>query len=176
MIESAKAPAGFVYSPWVTANLVIERPPEDTAWDNVIYDSPALGYVVATHMSLQRYVERSVWTFYWSLADRAPAEARSMLLENDWRWWREAILNDLSRAHPDIRSRVSRIDVMRIGHAMARPVPGFLTSEARRSLAEAKAGDQILYANSDLSGFSIFEEAQYRGVTAADRALKIFRA
>jgi hypothetical protein len=173
VIEGAKAPEDFVYSPWVTANLVIEQPPEDTAWDNVIYDSPALGYVVATHMSMRRFVERSVWTFYWALAQKPPAEMRTMLLEKDWSWWREAILHDLSRAHPDIRERVSRIDVMRIGHAMARPVPGFLASEARRNFASAN--DQIVYANSDLSGFSIFEEAQYRGVMAADRALKIFR-
>ncbi len=173
VIEGAKTPEGFVYSPWVTANLVIEQPPEDTAWDNVIYDSPALGYVVATHMSVRRFVERSVWTFYWALAQKSPAEMRTLLLEEDWTWWREAILNDLSRAHPDIRERVSRIDVMRIGHAMARPVPGFLASETRRRFAGAS--DAIVYANSDLSGFSIFEEAQYRGVTAADRALKMFR-
>jgi len=55
---------------------------------------------------------------------------------------------------------------------MARPVPGFLGSEARRRFANPAHDDAILYANSDLSGFSIFEEAQYRGVTAADRALK----
>jgi hypothetical protein len=30
----------------------------------------------------------------------------------------------------------------------------------------------VYYANSDLSGFSIFEEAQYRGVAAADRVLR----
>jgi hypothetical protein len=93
-----------------------------------------------------------------------------MLLEKDWMHWREAILNDLHRAHPDIRSRVSRIDIMRIGHAMARPVPGFLASETRKHFADSKG--PIHYANSDLSGFSIFEEAQYRGVSAADRALK----
>jgi hypothetical protein len=29
----------------------------------------------------------------------------------------------------------------------------------------------IFFANSDLSGFSIFEEAQYRGVDAARRAI-----
>ena len=92
----------------------------------MIYDSPALGYVDATHMSLQRFVDRSVWTFYWALAHQPPAEMRTLLLEKDWSYWREAILHDLSRAHPDIRDRVSRIDVMRIGHAMARPVPGFL--------------------------------------------------
>jgi len=171
MVEGVSAQEGLVYSPWLTANLTIERPPEETAWDNVIYESPALGYVVATHMTLRSVVERSVWTFYWALAHRPPAEMRRMLLEKDWTWWRDAILNDLARAHPDIRERVSRIDVMRMGHAMARPVPGFLGSETRRRLAAGGRGDAILYANSDLSGFSIFEEAQYRGVTAADRAM-----
>jgi glycine/D-amino acid oxidase-like deaminating enzyme len=169
MIEDAPRAEGFVYSPWLTANLTIEKPPEETAWDNVIYDSPALGYVVATHMSLRSHIERSVWTFYWALAEQTPAQARTLLLERDWNYWREAILHDLSRAHPDIRERVSRIDVMRIGHAMARPAPGFLASESRRQFASAKG--PVFYANSDLSGFSIFEEAQNRGVTAADRAL-----
>jgi glycine/D-amino acid oxidase-like deaminating enzyme len=169
IIEGAPKPEGFVYSPWLTANLVIEKPSEDTAWDNVIYDSPALGYVDATHMTLRSVVERSVWTYYWSLAEHEPGAGRTLLLEKDWTYWRDAILHDLSRAHPDIRERVSRIDVMRIGHAMARPVPGFLTSEARLHFASAKG--PVYYANSDLSGFSIFEEAQSRGVTAADRAL-----
>jgi hypothetical protein len=121
-------------------------------------------------MSLKSQIERSVWTFYWALAHQAPAEMRRLLLEKDWMYWREAILHDLARAHPNIRECVSRIDIMRIGHAMARPAPGFLTSPSRRALCSAKG--LIYYANSDLSGFSIFEEAQYRGVTAADRALR----
>jgi glycine/D-amino acid oxidase-like deaminating enzyme len=174
VVEGAPRADGFVYSPWLTANLTLDRLPEeaglDTAWDNVIYDSPALGYVVATHMSLRSRIERSVWTFYWALGHGAPAAMRQMLLDRDWAYWREEILRDLARAHKDIRECVSRIDVMRMGHAMARPVPGFLGSEARRRFAESKG--PVYYANSDLSGFSIFEEAQYRGVTAADRALK----
>ena len=32
--------------------------------------------------------------------------------------------------------------------------------------------DRILFANSDLSGISIFEEAQYHGVEAAQKVLK----
>ncbi len=173
LIEGAPKPDGFVYSPWLTANLTLDRLPAErgfeTAWDNVIYDSPALGYVVATHMSVQSRLDRTVWTFYWALVDRPPAQARQFLLDHDWNFWKEAILNDLSRAHPDIRECVSRIDIMRLGHAMARPVPGFLNSPARHSFAESKG--PIYYANSDLSGFSIFEEAQYRGVEAADRVL-----
>jgi glycine/D-amino acid oxidase-like deaminating enzyme len=157
------------YSPWLTANLTIERPPKEEdselAWDNVIYDSPALGYVVATHQTLATRVERSVWTYYWSFAEMAPKAARQMLLEKDWTFWKEAILNDLSKAHPDIRECVSRIDVMRFGHAMARPAPSFLSMH-QPSL------DGLFFANSDLSGYSIFEEAQYRGVRAADDALR----
>ena len=34
----------------------------------------------------------------------------------------------------------------------------------------------IFFANSDLSGFSIFEEAQYRGVEAAKGAAVVGRA
>jgi hypothetical protein len=165
IIEGASNP-GIVYSPWLTANLTLDRlPSEDSAWDNVIYDSPSLGYVVATHMSLSSQIDRSVWTFYWALAHQPPDQMRRMLLEKDWSYWRDAILNDLSRAHKNIRECVSRIDVMRIGHAMARPVPGFLA-------APKPVSKNIYYANSDLSGFSIFEEAQYRGVTAAEHALR----
>jgi phytoene dehydrogenase-like protein len=170
IIEGAPRPAAFEYSPWLTANLTLDRIPDqkgsEPAWDNVIYDSPTLGYVNATHMSLASHADRTVWTFYWSLAGQTAAESRRLLLEKDWTYWKEAILNDLARAHPDIRRSVARIDIMRLGHAMARPTPGFLK---RRP----KPLDNLFYANSDLSGFSIFEEAQYRGVEAAHSALHI---
>lgn len=161
----------LTYSPWITANLTLDRLPRepslDTAWDNVIYNSPALGYVVATHMSVRTRIDRTVWTYYWALAQGSPAANRQLLLDKDWGYWKERILHDLSRAHPDIRECVSRIDILRLGHAMARPTPGFLN----RVLAPADSG-RLLLANSDQSGFSIFEEAQFRGVTAADRALR----
>jgi phytoene dehydrogenase-like protein len=175
IVEGAPPAQGFVYSPWVTANLTLHRMPaernSELAWDNVIYNSPALGYVAATHMSLRSRIDRTVWTWYWALADGTPAQNRAMILGRDWNWFAEYILNDLERAHPDIRDCVSRVDVLRIGHAMARPVPGFLGSEDRRRWISQKG--RILYANSDLSGISIFEEAQYRGVRAADRALAL---
>jgi len=174
VIEGAPRAEGFQYSPWLTANLTLDRMPResgfDLAWDNVIYDSPALGYVDASHMNLAMHEERTVWTFYWSLAEYAPAEARRLLLAKDWNYWRDAILNDLEKAHPDIRQCVSHMDILRIGHAMARPSPGFLFSGRREHWT--KPLGNVFFANSDLSGFSIFEEAQYRGVTAAKAALR----
>jgi len=52
---------------------------------------------------------------------------------------------------------------------MARPKTGAIFSEERRRLRKQQA--RILFANSDLSGFSIFEEAQFRGVQAAETVL-----
>jgi glycine/D-amino acid oxidase-like deaminating enzyme len=174
ILEDCPPVHGFEYSPWLTANLTLDRLPIERglelAWDNVIYDSPALGYVVATHQNLSSRVDRTVWTYYWALAQGAPAENRRLLLEKDWGYWKEVILNDLSRAHPDIRACVSRIDIMRMGHAMVRPTVGFLFSEQRKRLANHR-GENVWFANSDLSGISIFEEAQYRGVRAAHGSL-----
>jgi glycine/D-amino acid oxidase-like deaminating enzyme len=176
LIEGVPRAEGFVYSPWLTANLTLDRLPAERgaplAWDNVIYNSPSLGYVVATHQSVASRIERSVWTYYWALAHKAPAEARKDLLEKDWSYWKEAILADLSRAHPDIRECVSRIDIMRMGHAMIRPSPGFLFSAGRARFTAARR-DRLWFANSDLSGISIFEEAQYRGDRAALEALRV---
>jgi predicted NAD/FAD-binding protein len=168
----------FTYSPWLTANLTLDRLPDsrgaEPAWDSVFLDSPTLGYVDATHQSIRSHIEKTVWTFYWALADGDPAQNRRLLLEKDWRYWSEAILHDLERVHSDIRQCVSRIDIMRMGHAMIRPTPGAIFSAEREHIAsQQKSPDARLYfANSDLSGISIFEEAQYHGVTAAESILK----
>jgi hypothetical protein len=163
----------FEYSPWLTANLTLESIPGsyggDPTWDTVFLESPTLGYVDATHQSLRTHVDRTVWTFYWALVDGSAAQNRQWLLNSDWNYWKEAILHDLERVHPDIRQCVSRIDIMRNGHAMARPKVGAIFSAERRRLSKLRG--RVLFANSDISGFSIFEEAQYRGVTAADRVL-----
>jgi hypothetical protein len=174
LIEGFAPIHDFEYSPWLTANLTLERLPNDygpdLTWDNVVMNSPTLGYVDAMHQSLQNHVERTVWTFYWALAEGSPAANRGLLLEKDWNYWKESILRDLERVHPDIRSCVSRIDIMRFGHAMARPKPGAIFHEQRRKLTTLDGA--LLFANSDLSGFSIFEEAQYRGVRAAEKVLR----
>ncbi|MBV9339878.1 MAG: FAD-dependent oxidoreductase [Acidobacteria bacterium] len=165
----------FEYSPWLTANLTLERLPDsyggDPTWDSVSMESPTLGYVDATHQSVRTHPERTVWTFYWALAQGSPSENRQLLLARDWRYWQEGIIRDLERLHPDIRACISRIDLMRMGHAMARPRVGAIFSHERQHLR--KAPGPILFANSDLSGFSIFEEAQYRGVIAAERVLDL---
>src|SRR5436309_15548739 len=102
------------------------------------------------HQSLRTFAHKTVWTFYWALAEGTPAANRQMLLEKDWAYWKEAILHDLERVHKDIRKCVSRMDVMRMGQAMARPTAGSIFSAERTKL---KAGQgRLMFANSDVRG------------------------
>ena len=167
----------FQFGAWMVANLTLKDRPKQTlardfplAWDNVLYESPSLGYVVATH---QRGLERgpTVFTYYYPLVDENARNARTRLLETDWRGWAEIALSDLSRAHPDIRSLVERLDVMRWGHAMIRPRTGFMWGQARREGAKPFRG--IHFAHSELSGVALFEEAFDVGLRTADQILPI---
>ncbi|HSB09029.1 MAG TPA: FAD-dependent oxidoreductase [Blastocatellia bacterium] len=168
--------AEFQYGAWMVANLFLKDRPVDRgfplAWDNVFYDSDSLGYVVATH---QRGLYRgpTVFTYYYPLCDADPKEARSKLLAAGRDEWADIALTDLSRAHPEIRSLAERLDVMRWGHAMIRPRPGFVWSEARRAAAKPYLG--IHFANTDLSGVPLFEEAFYHGTRAAEAVLEAAR-
>jgi glycine/D-amino acid oxidase-like deaminating enzyme len=164
--------AEFQCGAWMVANLFLKERPVDKgfslAWDNVLYESPSLGYVVATH---QRGLDRgpTVFTYYYPLCDADPRKARSNLLGADWEHWTDVALTDLSRAHPDIRSLTERVDVMRWGHAMIRPRTGFVWSAARREAAAPFRA--IHFAHTDLSGVALFEEAFYHGIRAADEIL-----
>lgn len=163
------------YAPWLVANLHLADFPEErhgapSAWDNVFFDSPGLGYVVATHQLIRRRLPGTVFTYYRALHEVSPAEGRRLLLETPREAWAEGILAELERVHPDIRRLTTRLDVFRNGHAMRRPVPGSLWGGERERLA-AFASPRLKLAHADLSGFSLFEEAQYRGVLAAERVL-----
>ena len=165
-----------VVAPWLVANFALRRHPEEAegaelAWDNVAYGSDGLGYVVSTHQEIRvAPSEATVFTAYRALADRAPDDAR--------RWLDTASpgeVGDLAAAElRDIygwrfAACVDRVDITLRGHAMASPSPGFLSNAGLRALREADG--KILYAHSDLSGFSIFEEASWWGWQAAERIL-----
>jgi hypothetical protein len=162
----------FEYGAWMVANLFLKDRPQSRgfplAWDNVLYDSPSLGYVAATHQRGLDYGP-TVLTYYYPLCDSNPREARSKLAGADWHDWADVTLTDLRRAHSEIDTLVERIDVMRWGHAMVRPRPRFVWSGARSAAARPFRG--IHFAHSDLSGVALFEEAFYHGIRAAEEVL-----
>ena len=163
----------FNYGVWMVANLHLSKRPRSKgfpfAWDNVLYDSPALGYVVATH---QRLVDHgpTVWTYYHPFVDHDPAKAREKLKAIDHAGFCDSIVSDLSRAHDDVESAIDRIDVYRWGHAMVSPRPGFIWGPARRHAAQPEG--RVHFAHSDLSGLALFEEAQDHGIRAAEQILR----
>jgi hypothetical protein len=61
-----------------------------------------------------------------------------MLLEKDWSFWKEAILRDLERVHEELCQCVSRIDIMRMGHAIIRPTLGAVTSGGASEIEAAE--------------------------------------
>jgi len=162
----------FEYGAWLVANLTIDERPLDTgfplAWDNVLYESPALGYVCATHQRGLN-IGPTVLTWYYALCQRDHHEERRRLLDLGRDEWADVVLADLERPHPEIRRICSRLDVAKWGHAMVLARRGFMWSDALAS-ASRPIG-RVHFANSDLSGLALFEEAFHHGVRAAREAL-----
>ncbi|OQW88655.1 MAG: hypothetical protein BWK72_06660 [Rhodoferax ferrireducens] len=180
-----EAAAQTVYAPWLVANIHIraaldDRPGAPPSWDSVIYGSPqttpGLGYVDASHQRLQTVPGATVLTHYRALGDLG-LSGRQMLLDTPWANWRDAIVAELSVPHPDLAAKVTRIDIIRYGHAMAVPVPrkngqiGIQTllrkgQQLSKSSNATLAHDRLAFAHSDWAGYSVFEEAFTLGHTA----------
>ena len=159
-------------APWLVANLTLRSRPLETtfplAWDNVLRDSEALGYVVATHQSLRDHGP-TVLTWYRPFTGADCEAERDRLQAMDWPACARMVMADLRRAHPDLESLVARLDVMRWGHAMVRPEPGLMWDPAL--LALSRPFGAIHFAHTELSGLALFEEAQDHGLRAAQEVL-----
>lgn len=164
---------GFSYAPWLIANVSVSRPPAgngcNLAWDNVSATSESLGYVVATHQNAATSFGPTVLTWYMPLSRMEPSEARKSLLDRPEEEWRRLVIDDILMMNPDLDGAIERVDLWSWGHAMIRPTPGFLWATAPH--ARAALQPPLFQAHSDLSGLSLFEEAHYRGVAAAQAAM-----
>jgi hypothetical protein len=160
----------FSYAPWLVANVAVDRLPQGRgvplAWDNVSSTSESLGYVVATHQAPDAMPMGTVLTWYLPISGVEPAVARRLLLQRPADDWKRMVRDDLLAMHPDLEGAIRSIELWRWGHAMIRPTPGFL------GRGDALRPEPPLFlAHSDLSGLSLFEEAHYQGVRAAEGAM-----
>ena len=165
----------FQYGPWVVANLTLRQPPRSRgfplAWDNVLYESHSLGYVVATHQAAKASPQGpTVWTWYYPLTGADVRAERTRALSATYSDWEELVMSDLMPAHQGLEAVAERLEVMRFGHAMIRPRPGFIWGKARRD-AQQSLGRNLHFAHTDLGGMALFEEANWFGVRAAERTL-----
>ncbi|WP_428384611.1 NAD(P)-binding protein [Nevskia ramosa] len=163
------------HAPWLVANLHLDGPLRQRhgqppmSWDNVVYGSDGLGYVNAMNQSTRPHDGPTVLSYYRAFGDD-PGAGRRELLARDWTHWREAIVADLAIAHPDLKDRLREVRIMRYGHAMAIPAPGMRSAPWLAALRHA-AG-RIHHAHSDLSSYSVFEEAYDQGLYAGRQAVK----
>lgn len=171
-----QAMRGIHYAPWVVSNFHLndlpQTPPGEAAlaWDNVIYQSPSLGYVNATHQHLAGHVNGTVLTHYQSLS--GGADSRCALLKSSRAHWGERLFGELTPVHHDLRAMTERLDIFLSGHAMRSPVPGTrqwcLQQNAILEKDGVAPGDgRLLFAHADRSGYSVFEEANFWGNHAA---------
>lgn len=162
--------AGLEYSPWMVANLTLRRD-LSAVWDNVLHHSRSLGYVVATHQDLRPRTPASptVVTYYRPLDDLAPPAARQQALARSYDDWCQMILDDLRGPHPRLEADLQHLEVWLWGHGMVRPTPGLMFGPVLPAMRQPHG--RIVFAHTDLSGFSVFEEACHWGHEAARRLL-----
>jgi protoporphyrinogen oxidase len=167
------------YTPWMVANLTVsglqERGGAPLSWDNVLYDSPSLGYVEATHELVQQRIPKRNLTYYLPLTDGQAADERNKAQQRSYEEWVDMIVRDLKKVHPNIEEKLEELTVMLWGHAMAQPLPGLVHGSIRSELS-ASLNHNLHFAHTDLAGASIFEEAFYQGLNAANKVLQNGRA
>lgn len=162
------------YAPWAIANITLKEPPKShgapLSWDNVSYYSKSLGYIVANHQDLKINRKETVLTYYLPLDEKSPKEERMSAYRKSYQDWLDIVVPDLEKMHPGITPTIANVDVWIWGHGMVSPGIDYLWNKKRKEYL--KPFGAVEFAHTDMSGISIFEEAQFRGVEAAKRVLK----
>jgi hypothetical protein len=166
------------YQPWVIANFLFKHHlPEasgaELAWDNIVHQSKGLGFVNAKHQEFttaMSNVKPQLLTAYHAMVDGDPIEARRWLAKCSDKELLDLTASDLLQTYGVQFWRYLSAALITVrGHGMPSPKPGYLSNKLRRELGNETGA--ILYANADLSGYSVFEEAAYWGRLAARRIL-----
>jgi hypothetical protein len=98
-----------------------------------------------------------------------PVQSVHALVDATWQSEVEQVLSDLAPGHRDLRERVQRVDVWHWGHGTVVPAVGLHLGAGLAALA-APIG-RVHFAHTDLSGLSLFEEASWHGIRAAEAVL-----
>ncbi len=166
-----------VYTPWLIGNFALDQFPSEhqgasLAWDNVIYGSSSLGYVVASHQLIRvAKPEQTIFTTYHALDQTPPEDTRRWLLTADANSLFDLATTDLVTSYGNnIKNMFQFASITARGHAMSTPTPGFLNNQGIRALQQHRS--RVIFAHSDLSGYSVFEEAAWWGYQAAQYLLR----
>ncbi|OAM41693.1 twin-arginine translocation pathway signal [Eikenella sp. NML96-A-049] len=164
------------YAPWLVSNFVLNGFPREAqrselAWDNVVHGTQGLGYVVSTNQLIRTAKpEHTIFTAYTALNHDSPQSIRRWLLKAGEE---ELLAHAAQDLVPIYGSRfwqhVASVDIGIRGHGMSSPAPGYLTQPTLLQLRQHHS--RLTFAHSDLSSYSVMEEAVYWGVEAAKKIL-----
>lgn len=164
------------YAPWMVSNFLMNGFPSELrgvplAWDNVVYQGRGLGYVVSTHQDIRVAAPpKTVFSAYHALSAITPDETRKWLMQATPQQLFDEASTDLKEVYGfHLKQHVEALDITVRGHAMTSPLCGFLSNRGISALHGADG--KVLFAHSDLSGYSVFEEAAWWGYQAALRVL-----
>ena len=163
------------YSPWLIANITVNKLPTAAkgmvlCWDNVAYGTPSVGYVNANQQDLKVIEEKKVLTYYLPLCDKEPRLSRLEAYTRTYEQWLDIVIPELEQMHPEITPHIEAIELWLWGHGMISPAVNYIWGETRK-IAQAPIDNKIFFAHTDLSGISIFEEAFHHGINAAKQLI-----
>ncbi|WP_348945796.1 NAD(P)-binding protein [Chitinibacter sp. FCG-7] len=173
------------HAAWQVSNFLLKRHPAEAqshephamplAWDNVVYGSHSLGYINSTHQLIRAArPEQTVFTAYHAFSNEAPAAVRARLEHASAAELYQTAIGDLATVYGwdnplTAQRHIAQVEITLRGHAMASPIAGFLSNPGVAALQ--KQSGRLLFAHSDLSGLSVFEEASWWGDVAAQKIL-----
>jgi FAD binding domain len=162
------------YQPWLVSNFLFnfslpETSGADLSWDNVVHLSKNLGYINARHQEFtvaNAAATPQLFTAYHAMADAQPIEARRWLAQASDKAVLQLAATDMVQVYGSkFWSHLQSAHLTLRAHGMPGPRPGYLSNRMLSDLG-AETG-QVIYANADLSGYSVFEEAAFWGQRAA---------
>ena len=165
------------YIPWVVGNILLKdlesNSMDQMSWDNVSFHANSLGFIHSSHQSLKSHLKESVLTWYKPIYGEDEGKIRKKLLTSNVHSYQNEALEELNTLFPHLKSKVSKIEMWRWGHGMISPRVGYCWNEKRRQEHFQKSKN-LFFAHSDISGLSLFEEANYWGNRAAESILKSY--
>ncbi|MEY4926959.1 MAG: hypothetical protein RI894_1395 [Bacteroidota bacterium] len=168
------------HQPWLVATLTLryfdttfDKNGYPLSWDNVFMEGETLGLVFAQHQNLQTPVENFVFTLYKPLGNastKTPAEIRQLYYQKTDLDLQHEIISDLTAIYPTIKQELIAIDCKILGHGMVSPSINFLLNRHKKNLS-LPYKNKVFFAHTDYSGISLFEEAFWQGLEAANAIL-----
>ena len=165
------------YAPWLVSNFILKGFPTEKsgaplAWDNVAYQGQGLGFVLATHQEIWRSPPPyTSFTAYNALNHDSPQAIRHWLVNSKPEAIYQHAAAEIEHMYGlQLRRHMVEARITVRGHAMAAPTPQYLNNPGLQALQNHTG--RLCFAHSDLSGYSVFEEACWWGLAAGEKILR----